>query len=535
MMVTTQDKIALRKRLYNDFEFYAKHALKVRSKQNKIVPFELNPVQQKFHAEVEDQRRRTGRVRKIILKGRQQGLSTYVSGRKYFRLSQRSAKKGIVIAHKADSTKALWQMYKRYHASCPLWLKPSTQYASGKELTFDKLDTGLVVATAGGDGVGRGEMLSDMHLSELAFWPASSAEETLNGLLQCMPFEDDTEAYIESTANGFNLFKEQWDAAVSGESEFEPFFSPWFDSPEYRMPVPDGFERTLEEDDLAALYGLDDQQLMFRRKKIGTHGRMKFMQEYPCTPDEAFIASGRPVFDPEQVVALIAEAPAVLKGMDVEEVGMSSRGHPILRLGESPVGRLLVYREHEIGEQYTIGADVGLGVQDGDYSVAHVLDSDKRQVAVFRAQVHPDYFADILACIGRHYNDALIGPERNNHGLVTCLRLYKDLAYPNVYLDLKEGQIEDQDTLNIGHYTDVKTRPLIIDRLRGAMRDLDISVHDVTTLKEMQTFVVNEAGKMTAEAKCHDDCVMSLAIANHIHPGRVTPVIVPDDYYVNAI
>jgi hypothetical protein len=65
---------------------------------------------------VEDQRKRTGRVRKIILKGRQQGLSTYVSGRYYWRLSQRTAKKGIVVAHKADSTKALWQMYKRYHA-----------------------------------------------------------------------------------------------------------------------------------------------------------------------------------------------------------------------------------------------------------------------------------------------------------------------------------------------------------------------------------------------------------------------------------
>lgn len=530
-----QAKIALRRRFYNDFDFYAKHALKVRSKQNKIVPFELNLVQRKFHAEVEDQRRRTGRVRKIILKGRQQGLSTYVSGRKYFRLSQRTAKKGIVIAHKAESTQALWQMYKRYHNACPEWLKPSTAYSSKKELNFDKLDTGLIVATAGGDGVGRGEMLSDMHLSELAFWPANNADETLNGLLQCMPNEDDTEAFIESTANGFNLFKDLWDGAVAGINGFEPFFSPWFDSPEYRYPVPEGFERTLEEDDLVSLYGLDDEQLMFRRTKIGAHGRMKFMQEYPCTPDEAFIASGRPVFNPEQIVELLANKPPVLETKDVEETGVFQHGNNVLRIADTPVGRLTVYREKEAGEQYVIGADVGLGVQDGDYSVAQVLDTEKRQVAIFRAQVHPDYFADILAAIGRYYNEALIGPERNNHGLVTCLRLYKDLEYPNVYLDLKEGQIEDQDTLNIGHYTDVKTRPLIIDRLRGAMREGEIFVNDETTLKEMQTFVVNEAGKMTAEAKCHDDCVMSLAIANHIHPGRATPVIIPDDYYVNAI
>jgi hypothetical protein len=155
--------------------------------------------------------------------------------------------------------------------------------------------------------------------------------------------------------------------------------------------------------------------------------------------------------------------------------------------------------------------------------------------AVFRAQVHPDYFADILAALGRYYNGALIAPERNNHGLVTCIRLWKDLAYPNVFLDIQEGQTEDTDTLNIGFLTTVKTRPLVIDRLRAAMRESDITVQDETTLKEMQTFIVNEAGKMTAEASCHDDCVMSLAIANHIHPGRFAPIPVSDDYYSEAI
>jgi hypothetical protein len=118
-VATPQEKAALRKRFYEDFDFYSKHALKIRTKSNEIKPFELNAVQKRFHAEVEDQRRRTGRVRKIILKGRQQGLSTYVSGRKYWRLSQRKAKKGLVVAHKADSTRALFDMYRRYHTLCP--------------------------------------------------------------------------------------------------------------------------------------------------------------------------------------------------------------------------------------------------------------------------------------------------------------------------------------------------------------------------------------------------------------------------------
>jgi len=296
-----------------------------------------------------------------------------------------------------------------------------------------------------------------------------------------MPNTDDTEAFIESTACGFNDFKELWDGACAGENGFEPFFSPWFHSPEYREPVKPGFERTLEEEDLVELYDLDDEQLSFRRMKIGAHGRMQFMQEYPCTPDEAFIASGRPVFDPEQIVERLASTPEPIYRMDVEETGAG------LRVEKSVVGRLHVYRDHDPGESYAIGADVGMGVRDGDWSVAHVLDSEKRQVAVFRAQVHPDYFADILAALGKYYNSALIAPERNNHGLVTCIRLWKDLAYPNVFLDIQEGQTEETDTLNIGFLTTVKTRPLVIDRLRAAMRENDIEVYDTTTLKEMQT------------------------------------------------
>jgi len=538
-MATTQEKAALRKRLFEDFTFYSKHALRVRTKQGEVKPFTLNAVQQRFNVEVEDQRKRTGKVRKIILKGRQQGFSTYVSGRNYARLSQRKARKGLVVAHKADSTRSLFDMYQRYHTLCPPMLKPETKFSSRKELVFQLLDTGIMVATAGGDGIARGETITDAHLSELAFWPPDSAEENFNALIQAIPNTQDTEVYIESTANGFNLFKTLWDAAVAGEIDFEPFFAAWFESPEYRAPVGDGFERTLEEQDLLATYGhaglVDDEQLMWRRQMVNAVGRDKFRQEYPCCPDEAFIASGRPVFNPDQVVELIAHAPQPVYFMDVEECGSDGKGNPVMRLSKSTVGRLAVYRKREPGEQYTIGADVGLGVRDGDWSVAHVLDASKRQVAVFRAQVHPDYFADILACMGRYFNDALVGPERNNHGLVTCLRLYKDLEYPNVYLDLKEGQIEDQETINIGHYTDVRTRPLIIDRLRGAMRDGDITIHDVTTLKEMQTFVVSAAGKMAAEAKCHDDCVLSLAIANHIHPGRTVSVETPDDYYVRAI
>jgi hypothetical protein len=193
-------------------------------------------------------------------------------------------------------------------------------------------------------------------------------------------------------------------------------------------------------------------------------------------------------------------------------------------LREHPRGELLVYHKHDPSEVYTIGADVGMGVRDGDSSVAQVLDSQRRQVAVWRGLVHPDYYADILNTLGYYYNTARIAPENNNHGILTAVRLGRDLAYPNVYTEVAEGKLNDQYTIAIGFRTNVKTKPLIIDRLRASCREHEIQINDKTTLREMLSYIVNEAGGMEAEEGCHDDTVMALAIANHCHEGKFTPI-----------
>jgi hypothetical protein len=176
-----------------------------------------------------------------------------------------------------------------------------------------------------------------------------------------------------------------------------------------------------------------------------------------------------------------------------------------------------------------------MGIKGGDYSVAQILDSQKNQVAVWRGLVHPDYFADVLFALGNYYNEAVIAPENNSHGLLTAIRLGRDLAYPHVWTDVSEGQLNDRESITIGFRTTVKTRPLIIDRLRAALREGEMIVNDKTTLREMLSFVVTESGKMEAENGCHDDCVMSLAICNHIHEGKFTPVTMRDEWYTEAI
>jgi hypothetical protein len=518
--------LAIRQRLKEDFPFYAENALKIRTKSGEITPLVLKQAQILLNEAVEKQLRANQPVRVCVLKARQQGLSTAIGAWIYFWITQHTAQRAIVVTHSADSTRALFDLTRRYFDNTPTILKPSTRYASRRELYFDKLDSSYIVGTAGSDSIGRGETITHAHLSELAFWAPSNAKELFNGLMQAVPNKPGTAVFIESTANGVTgIFHDIWQSAVKGENGFIPVFIPWFMDPDYRVPAPANFERTPDEIALAAKFDLDNDQLKFRREKIAQNGLDLFRQEYPSTADEAFLTTGRPVFNPEQL-------------QDV----LRTLGDPIRRLAlegeewrEHSRGDLLLYKEYDPTETYTIGGDTSSGIRGRDYSVACVLDRSRRQCAVLRGYYAPDYFADLLYALGKFYNYALIAPEANNHGILTVNRLQKDLAYPYVFTEIIVDKISDEETVKIGFHTNVKTKPLIIDKLRAAVRDGEIELTDATTVREMLTYVVDESGKMEAEKGNHDDCVIALAIANHVHEGNFEPIPNLDTYYVEMI
>lgn len=519
--------LEVRKRLRDDFPFYAKNAIKIRTKSGEIAPLVQNAGQKLLQDAIDRDMATRGYARIIVLKGRQMGMSTYIGGYLFFSVSQRKAAKAMVVAHVADSTRALFDMVKRVYDNCPEVLKPSTKYSSRRELFFDKLDSAYVVATAGGESVGRGETLTHLHASELAFWPKSNAAETWNGLIQSVPNTPGTCVIIESTANGVSgLFHDIWKGAVEGTNGFTPVFAPWYVAPEYRLPVPEPLEYTPEEERLREVHGLDDEQLQFRRHRIAQTSRELWDQEYPTTPEDAFLTTGRPVFNPAQLSSRLQDTPEIVQRLALE--GEEWAYHPR--------GELLQYYNHDPQETYYIGADIALGNGKGDYSVAQVLDSKKRQVAVWRSNFYdPYYLADVLYHLGKFYNDAFIIPENNAHGILACSRLARDLSYPNVYMTTEVNKLTDRESVQIGFTTNVKTKPLLIDQLRAAIRDGELELNDKTTIRELMTYIVTETGAMEAEQGCFDDCVMSLALVNHVHAGRFTPVEVSDDFYVQMI
>ena len=175
----------------------------------------------------------------MILNARLLCISSYVVGYLDFTVSQRKECKAMDVTLHSDSTRALFDMTKRDHESCPELLKPHPKYSSRRELTFDVLDSSFVVATAGGESIGRGETLTHVHASELAFWQKSTALENWNGMTQAVPNKKGTAIFVESTANGVSgIFYDLWKGEVAGTNGHLPVFTLWLLEPQSPDEVP---------------------------------------------------------------------------------------------------------------------------------------------------------------------------------------------------------------------------------------------------------------------------------------------------------
>lgn len=280
----------IRLRLRDDFRWYAPRCLTIRTKSGRVEPLKLNEAQLYLHERLEEQKSKTGRVRALVLKGRQQGCSTYTEARYFHKVTHSVGQKAFILTHLDEATNNLFGMAKRFYEHCPAVVRPSTRASNAKELIFDKLDSGYKVGTAGSKGVGRGDTIQLFHGSEVAYWP--NADTHVAGALQAVPDEPGTEVILESTSNGRKgLFYEMCAAALRGEGEYILVFIPWFWQPEYRKAVPEGFEPTADELAYQTAHGLDLEQIAWRRAKIvELNGVHNFRREYPATPEEAFSA-----------------------------------------------------------------------------------------------------------------------------------------------------------------------------------------------------------------------------------------------------
>lgn len=517
---------------------YIQRFLKIVDKSGKTIPFILNQPQQRLYGVIREQWKAGKPVRVIILKARQMGFSTLVEAIIFWLAATARFVRCLIVAHTEEATNNLFQMSLRFYENLPDVLKPLQQASNAKELVFDRpsrykggrpgLGSRIRCATAGGKGIGRSSTVKAMHLSEFAFWPGDK-RKTLVGLLQTVPDEPGTLVVIESTANGYDEFKKLWDKAVedlrAGREGFIPVFFAWFEMRSYRRKVPKDFQRTPEEEELAATFGLDDKQLAWRRWCIDANcgGDVElFHQEYPSTPDEAFISTGRCAFNKQALVLRRAQVRQLQW-----EYGAFSLEYDLLgkvrryRWLSDPDGPVRILKHPEAGVPYVLGADTaGTG---SDWFAGHVLDNRTgAQVAVIHQQMGERAFAEQVYCLGMYYNEALVGLEINYSTYPQMV--LEELGYPRLYIRERLDTYTGELVKAYGFETTSRSRPLIVDNLKDVARRELQNITDYQTLGEMLTFVYDENWKAQAEAGEHDDLVMSLAIAHYIRDQQSTTV-----------
>lgn len=497
---------------------YIENYIKIRDKNGQVIPLKLNEPQLKYYNVIKKMHQQRKPIRIIILKARQMGFSTETEAVIFKNVVTHHNYNAGIVAHKEDSTTNLFEMSKRMLDYLPEELKPAQKKSNAKELVFNNetrtgLDSKIKCMTAGGKGIGRSDTFTALHLSELAFWEGDK-KATMTGLLQAVPNTPDSMIIIESTANGYEYFKDMWDKAVAGENDFYPLFIGWNELKEYSMPYT-GFELTQEEKDLQKQYNLTLDQLTWRRwciKNNCSGDIEQFKQEYPICPEEAFLSTGACYFNKDNIINRIKTAPkSIITGkFTCYYDGTRIRNNKFL---EQEKGIIKIYEYPENRVPYVIGGDTA--GEGSDFFTAHVINNiTGKQVATLKQQQNEIEYVKQIYCLGMFYNQALIGLE-NNFSTYPTQKLM-ELNYPNQYVRKKEDVYNNKYEKSFGFRTTNITRPYILGQLQEIVHDDIDVIQDIDTLREMLTFIVNDKGRAEAEEGYHDDLVMALAISYYI-------------------
>ena len=509
------------------------------TKKGKTLPFFFNEVQADFIRVLE--REGTGRPY-FILKGRQQGFTTLITAIALSTSIVRRNWAGLTLADKGSNTRSIFNDKARtVYNRLPGRMKPTEKFNSAKELFFSGLNSSWRAETAS-ENVARSKTLSFVHYSEAAFYKCDLSSLQASVGAACV---EGALIIYETTANGFNQARDLWksDSCVN-------LFYEWWRTSEYRCTDYHYIDRAddwlRERIKLLEEKGLDREQIAwYCRTYDGYIDKRLICQEYPCTPDEAFISTGDCVFDQDKLnsqMLRVSDMPRQIEGEFVyDRILEPIKGPDGVMVGTRPILRNVRFVERGGGcvrireaprvKRDTRGKIVGLApyVLGGDTAgegsdcfTAKVIDNvTGRTVATLQRQrMDADLYAEQVHCLGKHYHDALLGIEINF--TPTPMQHLQRLGYGNIYYREVVGTgVIDECTTVPGFRTDHTSREAILDNLVRQMREEPECECDMETLRELSTFIRNpkKLGRREAMSGAHDDLVMALAIAHFIR-GR---------------
>ncbi len=517
-----------------DHPEFCRHSLRIRNLIGSTVPMELSPGQLKLHKAIHRQKLAGKPVRLVVLKTRRSFFTAGVCAEMFHDVAFNPGRKGLIIADQyepagLEAFDYLVQFQTNYVPFGPpgatLRLPPLDKDTQ-QQLEWGN-QAGISVLSAQGGDVGRGGGVHFLLGDEVAFWRA--AGKTLTAVLNMVPKRPNTTVILQSTANGYGgEFYELCMKAQDprNDSGWEFLFFGWLEHPEYRAKVDDPakLQASLNRDEraLQEIHHATLEQIAWRRNQIATECRGKvelFDQEYPLTPDVAWLSHGRPALDQLGLSRMKASDPSVGELKRIEQ-------GPITRLAfmrnEHGHGPLAVWRTPQAGTNYIIGADPSQGKDassdkrgtDPDYSVAFVADYSLDQVAMLRERIRPAAFAEYLAELAKWYNFAYIVPESNDAGFIDALMR---TGYP---LELIYRQENDPKKMreriagpaDLGFQTNPLTRNWLITALDDNIRRNTLNLRSSVAIMECRSMVIKPNGKAEARDGAHDDIPMAAAL-----------------------
>ena len=444
-----------------DPKFYLEHFVKIKGKNPGLMPFILNEAQKDLFNTL------NANSRVIILKARQMGFSTAVTGYLYHMAITTPGINVALIGYNSDLTAELLDKVKTFYRTTPESIRPQIQYNSKYEISFPAIDSKILVLPSS-ENVGRGYTIHAALLTELAFWEKSS--EKMLAIENAVPSSG--KIIIESTPSGMGTqYHRMWMAKDNGYTKKK---YGWY-------------------------WGYTEEEIDVIRRRI--NNPMKFAQEYELE----FMTSGRPVFGSDLIKRL---RKGIFKLGD--KVKDADGSEDTVRKSEDDV---VMYFQPKPGRTYVLGADVSEGVIGGDYSVFTIFDRKSGdEVAFWIGHIPPEKFGHLIDTWGRFYNNALVVVENNNHGLTTITAL-KNKMYPQMYFQPSRfDKMGMTYTDRLGFRTTKVTRPLLIDDLREAMADGSYKIHTESTVDELLTFVYDDHGDAMCQSGFHDDCIFASAL-----------------------
>jgi len=536
-----------------DSEIFAEEYIKIVDKNGNQVPLKHNSVQRRIHATKKKLRGQGKLVRIIVIKPRQCGVSTGTQGDMLCNTGTKENRTGLIVAHTQNATGIIFEKARYMYNNLPEIVKPLLKASNAKELEFNRptgykgkgkgLNSKISIQTAGDVGIGRGDTIHYFHGSEVAFWPApegKGVKKQLAGIMAAMPKTLDTEAILESTANGYNEFKELCDEAKDGKNEWVLLFFAWHDfelnvmectDEEYQRLI-DSLDKkiyeylfgTPKQQGIVKLYNLTKEQVKwwiwtYRNDNNGDFNMMK--QENPSSYDEAFISTGTPVFDNEKVNARIAylrkkyEKVPPKVGRFTFEWGNPDTHDYIkdntIKFVEDPNGFVTIYEDKQDGFPFVIGGDTkGEG---RDFFTGKVINNvtGNRCAKLRNCWTNSKPYTWQMYCLGKYYNLALISIEVNFN--TAPIEELERLHYPRLYTRRQYDSFTKEVQNKHGWKTDGNTRPLIIDKEVNLIEENIDLFNDIEFLEECLTFIYKD-GRPDAMGGKHDDILFADMIGN---------------------